>query len=190
MKVNSIALCFLLAIFSSGCSVAGKNIYYEPVEQPNWTLRIHEPKQVYVPPMSQFTCGKNIISYNSSYAGEFIYSFGPIFIPVIPTFGIFNVQPGRDGVTINFTIKGISENPGLDINSLNIELGSNEKIVKADSFDKRYFADEWLYTFNFKSSFLTVDSFTVRLNIEMQECIIPSIIFEKKSHIFYCPACI
>jgi hypothetical protein len=191
MKINSIIIS-LAIILLAGCSWTGKAIYFEPAKQENWHLKTHD-NDIFHPPMpamAEYRCDKISILFRSADAGQQIYTGGPILIPVIPTFGLFNIQSGKYGIKVTFSIEGSPENPGLDTSSVYIILDQDGKKISADEFsgsDLPNNRGSYYYDYNFKSSLLSVNKFVIVLNKTLQNCNIPSIIYELKGYPFFMP---
>jgi hypothetical protein len=190
MKIKTIIISLAIVLLA-GCSWTGKAIYFEPAKQINWDLKTHD-NNIFQPPapaMAEYKCDKITILFRSADAGQQIYTGGPLLIPVIPTFGLFNVKSGRYGINVIFSIEGSPDNPGLDTNSLYIILDQNGKKISADEFSVRDFTDSGSYYYNYKfeSSMLSVNKFTIVLNKTLLNCTIPSIAYELKGYPYYCP---
>ncbi len=191
MHIGRVFFVLLLFAFVVGCSWTGKAIYFEPVEQTNWNLKVYENNILRppAPPTAEYRCDRMTLVFRSSEAGQRIYTGGPMLVPVIPMFGMIDIQPGREGIEAAFSIEGLIEDPALDTSSLYLIVDQDGRRINADEFKVRHFdnSGSHYYNYHFKSSLLGINRFTVVLDKTLQNCTIPSIMYEVKDYMLFCP---
>ena len=182
MRTSSIIILLVIDFALVGCSLTGKAIYLEPAEQANWNLKNHD-NDIFHPPVpvvAEHKCDKINILFSGALAGQTIYSAGPMLVPVVPMFGILDILSGEHGMKLFLSIEGSTEDPGLDKSNISISVG--QKQINADEFGGHLYGDRWMYYYTFKSSLLFVEKITVVTNKTIQNCSIPSILYEKKGY--------
>jgi hypothetical protein len=185
MRFLFLLLISAVLFLTSGCSVVGKHIYYEPQILENST---------YSGQYLECRCNEAALSMHWSLVGQKVYTIGPPIIPIIPTFGMLDILPGERGFQILLFTKGTTTKVDLTRDSLSLILSPTNVRVKAENIlssdcSQSSKDGHWtcMYNYQFLTRLANVDSFTVKINQPLNNCTIPPISYKEKDYSYFYP---
>jgi len=189
MRIWARLLICTLLLPTVACSVVGKRLYYEPQVHENWS---YLARAAY--PIAEYRCSDAVLHLYSAQVGEIMYTIGPPFIPIIPTFAIFDIGPGEKGFDILIVTEGTITNPNLQQDSLKLLFFDSAVPLEAQKVhhthcDQSSKDNRWrcVYYYLFQKSLATHESFTAEINQRFNDCTIPSIAYKKKDYSYFYP---